>query len=319
MKHKNLKNIIRIQALPRLFIPLIICIVIAIVLIINPFKNALFPTSIKNIQEVNQLYEDGNNYIKFTADKLYYTGLDYSIGNKVKANIYYTTVNDICYFVIMSENKHSNGTASILNNITFSAQLINNDTTFDSIIASMSTQLNFTTEGMRKICCPILISQYDYTRDFTRFAIISIYVLSLLSALFALVEVLVLIKPDLAFPVFRLRYYGKRTELFKKAVKEFETAIATGRKNIYITDTFLISITKTDTDIIPLENIVWIYNYNEIQHHKKLTKLLHPLCIITDRKKIFKIKHISPKVSETVINKIITRYPEILVGYKSRN
>ena len=90
-------------------------------------------------------------------------------------------------------------------------------------------------------------------------------------------------------------------------------------KNIYITDTFLISITKTDTDIIPLENIVWIYNYNEIQHQRGLTKLLHPLCIVTDRKKVFKIKHLSQKVSDTVINKILSRYPEILVGYKSRN
>ena len=319
MKHKNLKNIIRIQTLPRLFIPLIICIVIVTVLIINPFKHALFPTSVKNIADVTKMYEDGNDYIKYTADKLYYTGLDYSIGNKTKANIYYTTINGICYFVIMSENKQGNGTATVLNDVSFTAQLINNDTTFDSIIASMSDQLNFTVEGMREICCPVLISQYDYTRDFTRFAIISIYVLSLFSALFALTEVLVLIKPDLSFSVFRLRYYGKPSVLFKKAAKEFETAMATGRKNIYITDTFLISITKTDTDIIPLENIVWIYNYNEIQHQRGLTKLLHPLCIVTDRKKVFKIKHLSQKVSDTVINKILSRYPEILVGYKSRN
>ncbi len=317
MKKRNFKSLIRLRVIPRLIIPMAISIAIIIITIANPFSDSLFPPSVKDISSISGMYDDDVRYIKFTADKLYYTGLDYSTGKDVKANIYYATIDDICYFFIMPDTGSDAGLASILTNTVVTARLVRDDITYRHIISNMAEQLNFTIDGMKDLSCPVLISQYDYSRDFTRFIIISIYAVSVIAAIFALIEIFVLIRPDFSLSVMRLRHYGRRSLLFEKACSEYERAVATGRKNVFITESFLISVTKSDVDIVPLENIVWIYNYNEIHHMKEFTRLFHPLCIVTDKKKVFKIRNLSKKASDNIINRILTKFPEILVGYKS--
>lgn len=86
-------------------------------------------------------------------------------------------------------------------------------------------------------------------------------------------------------------------------------------ENIYMTENFLIYTSGFHVEIIPLENIVWLYNYNVIHRTKGRAKAYFPLCIVTDCKKIYKIHHINQQTSDKIIDIIQTRYPEVMVGY----
>lgn len=315
MEHKELKKIIRVQHLPRLILPLLFIIVSAIFIIINPFKDVLKPVQIDSLSEIDTKYDEDVKYVKCTVSKLYYSGLDFTVGGKIKANVYYTLINDRCYYVIIATN-NNNGIATTLDNFAFSASLIKDKDLFSNITEFLAEQINFSKNGMTEISSDILVSQYDYSRDFTRFALISFVIILVISSIVFVFELLATINLSFSQPVFRLRKYGDKKTLFALAISELDTARATGRRNVFITDSFVIIITKTDTDIIPLDNISWVYDYNEIHHKKGNSKVYHPICIITDTKKMYKIKHVSEKGATAIINAIVEHHPGIMVGYK---
>ena len=73
MQHSDLIQIIRRQHLPRLVFPLIMIIVSVVFIISNPFKKALTPHTVDSLDAIDSLYENGEEYIKCTIDKMYYT------------------------------------------------------------------------------------------------------------------------------------------------------------------------------------------------------------------------------------------------------
>lgn len=316
MEHNELKKIIRRQLLPKLIFPLVLTIVSTLFIIINPFKNALRPVTINSLSEIEDQYDKGNKYIKYTANKLYYSGFDYNIGNKTKANVYYTLSNGHCYYIVI-DLESNNGIAKILDNFTFSAQLVKNNELYSSLNQKLAEQINFSEKRLEDISCSIIISQYNYTRDFTRLLLIMFYILLISSFLGFIFELVACINVFLSHPVISLRKYGDPRTLFTLAVSELDTATPTDQRNVFITDTFLIIITKIDTDIIPLENITWVYDYNEIHHKKGKTKMYHPICIITDIKKMYKIRHVSESGIKSIFNALSEKHPEIMVGYKN--
>lgn len=42
--------------------------------------------------------------------------------------------------------------------------------------------------------------------------------------------------------------------------------------------------------------------------------MYHPLCIVTDIKKLYKIRHVSEKGIDSIVNTLLSRYPEIMTG-----
>lgn len=314
MEHKDLIKTICRQHLPRLILPLLFIIVSVIIILINPVKHVLKPCQLNNLSEIDETYDSGNEYIKCTVSKLYYSGFDYTIGNKTKANIYYTLINGRCYYIIIATNSN-NGIATTLDNFTFSARLIKNESIFSDITGYIAEQINFSQNGLAEISSSILISQYDYSRDFARFTIISMYAILILALLFFIYELVATFNISLSKPVSRLKKYGDKRTLFALAVSELDTAVSIGRRNVFITNSFLIIITRTDTDIIPLDNITWVYDFNELHHKKGDTKIFHPICIITDAKKMYKIRHVSETGVTSIINAIVENHPGIMVGY----
>ena len=313
MKTRSLKKIIRKIYASRIVVPAVILIAATIILIVNPFDRKGKVVKIDNLSEVSLLYSQKAGYIQCTPDRLYYAGLDYTVNGKIKARVYYTLNEGKCYIFMVSSEKLPDEWTS-LDNFTVNAKLIRNNSTYDSVIASLARELDFSVKGMHEIVEPTIISQYDYTHSFSSFYFVLIIALCILSCIDLLLLVLVVAVPTLSPPVLRLAKYGNAATLFAIAQTEFDTAQATGRKNIYITDTFLISYSQTGLDIIPLENITWVYRYNELHKKGRNTRLYHPLFIVTDCKKTYTIHHVSEKVSEKILDTLQTRFPSILIG-----
>lgn len=270
MKHSDLIQIIRRQHLPRLIFPLIMIIVSVVFIISNPFKKALTPHTVDSLDAIDSLYENGEEYIKCTIDKMYYTGYDYVKGSKKKAGIYYTFYNGICYYIIYPTGSTDKGTPAIIDGATFPAKLQHSESIYNNLVKNVSEMVNFTEDGLKSVSCDLFINSYAYNTNYSRFMIIGFMIIALISLIFLVLLIIAAINPNYSSPVKALRKYGDYKTLFAIAVTEYDTAVAVGRKNVFITDTFLIIITKTDTDIIPLENITWVYDYNEV-YHKKAT------------------------------------------------
>ena len=314
MNTRSLKQIIRKRYISRLFIPLIVLAAVGLLALLNPPGSKYKASAVTEPSQTSALFADQSKYVKMTAETLFYSGVDYKINDKVKARIYYTLDDEKCYYFIISSNKLPENYGT-LENFTFTAKLIDDRELFNKITASVSKELDFSTSGIKEYSSPIIISQYHYVHGFTTFYIIMLLIICVFCAIHLFFVLAILIAPSLSNPSMHLRRYGNRKSLFSLACSEFAVSKATACKNVYITDTFLISISRMNVDIIPLENIVWIYNYNVLHNSKGKTKMYFPLCIVTDCKKLYKIHRITQKTSDRIIDVIQSRFPEIMVGY----
>ena len=151
--------------------------------------------------------------------------------------------------------------------------------------------------------------EYYYVHGFTSFYLIALLVLCILSVIQLSIIILILAMPQLSHAAFMLRHYGSRRGLYGQACEEFASSATLMEEKIYMTENFLIYTSGFHVEIIPLENIVWLYNYNVIHRTKGRAKAYFPLCIVTDCKKIYKIHHINQQTSDKIIDIIQTRYP----------
>lgn len=314
MNKKSLKQLIRKNHLYRIFFPLIVTILLSIFLLINPFDYSFKPAKVSDLEKIESMYEQGHQYVSVKVEKLYYTGSDYYVSNHLSGRIYYTLINNRCYYFIIANASDQFKTVT---SATMNARLIRNNSMQQSIIASMSDQLDFSSAQLESISSSVIISEYDMTHSLAIYYFYGVLLLLILSGIITLVAILKTIFPELTTPIMHLSRYGNRKTLYAIAEAEFDTATAAGRKNIYITDNFLISLSHSNVDIIPLENIVWIYKINELKKSRGRTKISRPLCIVTDCKKTFRIPHVSEHVANRIINNLQERYPEILVGLNS--
>lgn len=313
MKSTTLKQKLRKIYAQRLVFPAIILIVTIVLLIWNPFEKKLDSVPVDNLSQLEEIYDSGKHYIHYTADTLYYTGQDYYVNDKARAGIYYTIDNGKCYFFIISSDKIPDNHDEI-HDMTVYARLTYNDSMYKRIIASMSESLHFSMAALEDVSTPVLINQYDFAHGFTTFFLVCIIILNIVFFIQIAAIIVIIISPVSSPSVLRLGKYGNHRTLFAIAETEFDSAKAVGHKNLYITDTFLIYFTRTSLDIIPLENIVWVYNYKEVLHNKDKAKTRAPLCIVTDTHKLYKIHHISKTVSDRIIEIVQERFPEIMVG-----
>lgn len=300
--------------LSRLIIPIILMVILIGIFIINPFKNHITPSKIDDMSVVESLYQSNERNITVTADTLYYTGVDYRINDKIRGRFYYALYEGRCYLFLICEDKIAD-TSEPLTDFYIHAHLTHNDNMYKTIIASMSEELEFPVSNLEEITSGVIINQYDYVHSFETFSIYALNAFTIIVGINIIFNVFVLFNPYISIPFFKMRKYNKMHKIYALAEKEFNSSPAVYKDKVFITDSFFFGVTTaSNLEIIPLENIVWIYKYKEFSSHNGKTDIQCPLCIVTDRKAFIKIPHIPNEISDEIIQTLQKRFPEIMVG-----
>lgn len=313
MKSSRLKKLVIRGYLPRLGIAILLLAITIIVIVKSPINKRFHTKTLSDIEEIDKSYND-NRYINLETGTLYYSGMDYCINNKTKARIYYREYNDVCYFFILSD-KNLPSDYSIIDSRKINAVLTKDSDMFKSIIDNISKKYNFSPKYMEDLSNSILINEYSYNNGSNRAIKIGIYIIIVILALHIIWELLVFLFPYMSYMFFPLHKYGSRRKLYYQASREMAGRVQNFSKNMYLTDNFVISYAKQQVDIIPIENIVWIYSFKEIKHKKGKAKIFNPMCIVTDSKKIYKVPHISDVDYKILSETLQTKCPSIMLGY----
>lgn len=316
MKQVKLKQLIRKMYMPRLIIPVVLFIALMTVMIINPFKSHLTPVNVKDISTIEKLFKSGKDDIIYTADKLYYSGINYSVGNHTRGAIYYTLEKDRCYYFIIciKDDLHIHPT---LNNHTVRGHLTNNSM-YETILSSMSEKLEFSKDNLRAMSSPIIVDEYDYKYNITNFAIWSIRIFSIMVIIDIIFISFVFFNPQISIPFFKMRKYGRLKDIYRNAEEEFDNyAVKYGNK-VYLTDNYIFGINgKHNLEIARFENVVWMYKEKELIVINGNAEVLSSLCIVTDQKQIIKIYRVADDILKQIIPIILKKHPEIM--YSTEN
>lgn len=315
MKNNNLNSLIRIHNIRKLFVPLILIIICTALLFINPMDKNLKAVQVDSLDEIHELYNKDSAYIQYHADKLYYSGIDYVAKGRVAARIYYTIQDDYCYLFILSCDSLPKD-YSVLTNRNVTARLIKNPAMYERTIESMSSSLKFSPDNLKDICENVFVSQYNASHSFSKIYTAALLAIIALLALHVIYIVVITIIPTISRYALLLRRYGNRMELYNLACSQLANAPMDFGKGLFLTDDFIIKIDPAYINIIPIENIVWVYNYNDLKHTGRRMSVRLPMCIVTDIRKIYKISHVPVSSYKKIISIILNKHPEIMVGYE---
>lgn len=313
MKNKNLRHVLRKVNILKLIFPIIVLSASLTLLILNPMDKNIKAVYIDDISQIGECYSSGSHYIQYTADTLYYSGVDYRINGKVKARVYYSldSENSRCYFFIISADKLSKS-GEAAGPINLNARLIHNNNMYRSIIASLSDSIDFAPQGLEAVCSDILISQYDYAHGFGTYYTAALLVVCVFFGIILLIRISAIVFPSFSPSALCLRRYGVRKELFASACEEFGNAAPPRISGLYLTDSFIFHITGGSADIIPIENITWIYTSNEIRHFRGKPRINSTLCLLTESRRTYRIRRISKKIAAEIISELQTKNPSIM-------
>ncbi len=300
--------------LPRLVIPIIIFVILLIVFIINPLKDHINPYKVNKLSSVDTLYDSGTRNITLTVDTLYYAGIDYHIYDRTVARVYYAIEDGICYLFLICEDKIPEN-YSILTDFTFNAHLTHNDNMYETVIASISDELEFSTDLLSRLTPATFVNQFDYVHSAETFFIYALFVFTVMVFVDIIFTVIVFLNPYISLPFFRLRKYGRMKSTYALAEQEFNESATMFSENLFVSETFFFGVTRAcNMVVIPLEQIVWIYKYNEFTNRNGRADIQCPLCIVTENKIFTKIPHVPEDVSDDIISHLQSRFPEIMVG-----
>lgn len=313
MKKKTLKNIIRKHYTIKLIFPILIIAVCCAIIIISPHASAMRLRQLADPSYAEEVYNEGSRYVHITVDKLYYTGADLTLRNRLKGRVYYALKDDRIYYFVLNA-KELPDDFKVLSNYDVKAALSFDHMDYNRIIDTMSRKLNFSVETIRALSSDIIFDQYYYTHSFSVFVSRSAFVIIIIALLHAVYIVAVLFKPHVSYSLLPLRYYGNAAELLNAAERDYAGTDECIAPSMYYTGTFIIILRKMSVDIIPLENVVWISRYNELHHtgHRN-PHLQHPLCIVTDHKKVYKTPRLDVTTAARFIDTAQQDYPGIMI------
>lgn len=310
---------IRIINLKRLIGTAVLLFITAGIFLIIPFYDMVSPVQIKDPASVIQLYQDNITYVAFTADMLYYTGYDYTENGKVMGSYYYNIYDDTCIYFLLP-NAQCENRALTLSRVPIKARLQNGGKLQTELIQQMSADLGWTAQGLSAVSSRILINAVDYLPlKYIVLLLISliIFVASLIIGLNTLSQ---LIYPLLYPACFHLRRYGSVKEQVRQAEAELHDIPLLKAGIFTITEHYLISITKSQLYLLPLDTIIWGYKHSNLHRFRlKRLRLTYTLRIMA-RKGLLLVADSQPKEDVDAVLDYLSDYnPEILIGYTKKN
>lgn len=312
---RNIKSVYK----RKLIAPIIYLVLLAVLWLIFPIFDIMFPHRTESYDQLKSYYEDGNTYVETQLKDLYFTGYTNTRWGQTDGYYYYTMMGSQCMFVLLSPFTSEEGLPHI-KELTIRARVLRPNKSYQQLTSAMAEDLGWTEDGLKSKVSSFLLSEPAY-HSILSFLVLLLYFATGLYALAAIiVYILYIIFPVLSPPCWQLGRFGKTSQLLVQAEDELATLPQLATEDMFITEHFFIEIADSGIAIVPIQEMLWIYKYSTLHkffwYHFNISYTLH----ITANKHLY-IQ--CPKNMKSDIDGIIDYLAEanhdVLVGFSEEN
>ncbi|MDD6058603.1 MAG: hypothetical protein PUB98_10170 [Clostridiales bacterium] len=313
---KNIKSFYK----RRLFAPILYLLLLFLLWHLFSLSALLSPAPIDASMSLETAYRNDIEYVQTTLEDLNFTGYTRSFFGFNTGYYYYTIRNEECILVLLSPATSEEG-LPMIEETSFSGKIIlGTGTGFDTLLANLSQDLDWTENGIRNQVSHYIISEPDYN-PIGNAVLLTVYIATGGYALICLILfILFLFFPVLSPPCQKLALFGNPKKLLALAEEELETLPQLATEDMFITEHFFIETSIYGNAIVPIDEIIWIYKHSTLHkffwYHFSISYTLH---ISANRH--FYIR--CPKNIKSDIDGIIDYLAEanhnILVGFNEEN
>lgn len=310
---------IRKNQCKRLFYPLMLLGVVIFLVWRSPVTEYVTKRTISNAVLINDSMAKKVLYAKIRTGTLYYSGEDCLAGGELVGHYYYELIGGSCHFYLIRAvagypaSKTLEGQTIIGRVDAFEPEIL------DPLTQKLAEDISWDAKSLKSVCQKYFVNQTAYLN---RREIVLMVVLLLVFVLMIVVFIrtfLYIINPRLTKTYRNLEHYGNPEKILNDVEKQIRRRILLQTKTLILTPRYLVELSDDICAIIPLPEVLWIYDHAAMRRTIKGRQLSYTIHVVTMKGEEYTLTGKSHREVSAIYHELNTRYPNFFFGYSKEH
>lgn len=310
---------IRKNQCKRLFYPLMLLGVVIFLVWRSPVTEYVTKRTISNAVLINDSMAKKVLYAKIKTGTLYYSGEDCLAGGELVGHYYYELIGGSCHFYLIRAvagypaSKTLEGQTIIGRVDAFEPEIL------DPLTQKLAEDISWDAKSLKSVCQKYFVNQTAYLN---RREIVLMVVLLLVFVLMIVVFIrtfLYIINPRLTKTYRNLEHYGNPEKILSDVEKQIGRRILLQTKTLILTPRYLVELSDDICAIIPLPEVLWIYDHAAMRRTIKGRQLSYTIHVVTMKGEEYTLTGKSHREVSAIYHELNTRYPNFFFGYSKEH
>ena len=310
---------IRKNQCKRLFYPLMLLGVVIFLVWRSPVTEYVTKRTISNAVLINDSMAKKVLYAKIKTGTLYYSGEDCLAGGELVGHYYYELIGGSCHFYLIRAlagypaSKTLEGQTIIGRVDAFEPEIL------DPLTQKLAEDISWDAKSLKSVCQKYFVNQTAYLN---RREIVLMVVLLLVFILMIVVFIrtfLYIINPRLTKTYRNLEHYGNPEKILNDVEKQIRRRILLQTKTLILTPRYLVELSDDICAIIPLPEVLWIYDHAAMRRTIKGRQLSYTIHVVTMKGEEYTLTGKSHREVSAIYHELNTRYPNFFFGYSKEH
>ena len=310
---------IRKNQCKRLFYPLMLLGVVIFLVWRSPVTEYVTKRNISNAMLINDSMAKKVLYAKIKTGTLYYSGEDCLAGGELVGHYYYELIGGSCHFYLIRAvagypaSKTLEGQTIIGRVDAFEPEIL------DPLTQKLAEDISWDAKSLKSVCQKYFVNQTAYLN---RREIVLMVVLLLVFVLMIVVFIrtfLYIINPRLTKTYRNLEHYGNPEKILSDVEKQIRRRILLQTKTLILTPRYLVELSDDICAIIPLPEVLWIYDHAAMRRTIKGRQLSYTIHVVTMKGEEYTLTGKSHREVSAIYHELNTRYPNFFFGYSKEH
>ena len=310
---------IRKNQCKRLFYPLMLLGVVIFLVWRSPVTEYVTKRTISNAVLINDSMAKKVLYAKIKTGTLYYSGEDCLAGGELVGHYYYELIGGSCHFYLIRAvagypaSKTLEGQTIIGRVDAFEPEIL------DPLTQKLAEDISWDAKSLKSVCQKYFVNQTAYLN---RREIVLMVVLLLVFVLMIVVFIrtfLYIINPRLTKTYRNLEHYGNPEKILNDVEKQIGRRILLQTKALILTPRYLVELSDDICAIIPLPEVLWIYDHAAMRRTIKGRQLSYTIHVVTMKGEEYTLTGKSHREVSAIYHELNTRYPNFFFGYSKEH
>ena len=310
---------IRKNQCKRLFYPLMLLGVVIFLVWRSPVTEYVTKRTISNAVLINDSMAKKVLYAKIKTGTLYYSGEDCLAGGELVGHYYYELIGGSCHFYLIRAvagypaSKTLEGQTIIGRVDAFEPEIL------DPLTQKLAEDISWDAKSLKSVCQKYFVNQTAYLN---RREIVLMVVLLLVFVLMIVVFIrtfLYIINPRLTKTYRNLEHYGNPEKILNDVEKQSRRRILLQTKTLILTPRYLVELSDDICAIIPLPEVLWIYDHAAMRRTIKGRQLSYTIHVVTMKGEEYTLTGKSHREVSAIYHELNTRYPNFFFGYSKEH
>ena len=310
---------IRKNQCKRLFYPLMLLGVVIFLVWRSPVTEYVTKRTISNAVLINDSMAKKVLYAKIKTGTLYYSGEDCLAGGELVGHYYYELIGGSCHFYLIRAlagypaSKTLEGQTIIGRVDAFEPEIL------DPLTQKLAEDISWDAKSLKSVCQKYFVNQTAYLN---RREIVLMVVLLLVFVLMIVVFIrtfLYIINPRLTKTYRNLEHYGNPEKILSDVEKQIRRRILLQTKTLILTPRYLVELSDDICAIIPLPEVLWIYDHAAMRRTIKGRQLSYTIHVFTMKGEEYTLTGKSHREVSAIYHELNTRYPNFFFGHSKEH